>query len=158
MKKKIVFVLLLVLTIFINGCATVNNEDDGSMQYQIYKLAYDSGYNGTYEDWLNSISGRDGIDGKSVEIDINDNNIVWRYVGEKEYKTIISLDGLKGTNGTNGKEVEFRVSDGFIKWHYVGENTWFNLIELSTLVGPTGANGQNGKSAYQLYKETYSEY
>ena len=53
----------------------INNvlNKDQDERYAIYKLAVESGYDGTYESWLESISGREII------LQVNDNKIEWKY-------------------------------------------------------------------------------
>jgi len=71
----------------------------------------------TYEAWLASIRGEDGLPGR---------------------------DGMDGEDGIDGREITFEVADGYIKWQYQGDATWRNLIALSSLEGSDGTNGLDG--------------
>lgn len=72
MKKRIIVLFLFILCLTLFGCSNKEKDDDGSIQYEIYKLANDAGYDGTYEEWLASIAGEDG---KSIELVIEENDI-----------------------------------------------------------------------------------
>ena len=114
--------------------------------------------------------GTDGIDGREVTFKVESGYIKWQYVGDTTWTNLIELSSLigpkgdKGNDGTDGREVTFKVESGYIKWQYVGDTTWINLIELSSLIGPKGdkgndgQDGKDGKSAYEIYKETHPEY
>ena len=116
--------------------STTNNEL--SEQEKIYELAVNSGYTGTYEEWLNSIKG------KSVELSVQEGVICWRHQGDTDWKILISVSSLKGEDGLNGKEIELNVSPTHIQWRYVGEEEYKDLISLDTLRGQDGSNGSNG--------------
>jgi hypothetical protein len=125
--------------------STTNNEL--SEQEKIYELAVNSGYTGTYEEWLNSIKG------KSVELSVQEGVICWRHQGDTDWKILISVSSLKGEDGLNGKEIELNVSPTHIQWRYVGESTFKDLISLELLKGKDGSNGidgDDGLSAYEI--------
>lgn len=55
-----------------------------------------------------------GTNGKEIEIGKDDTNLKWRYVGDSDWKVLVSLSSLKGTNGTNGisiASISFTSSD-----------------------------------------------
>lgn len=146
MKRKILFGVVFILCIILVGCNTSENHEndqyqDDSMQYRIYQLAYSSGYIGTYEEWLNSISGKDGL---TTELRVADGYIQWKYTTEEDnfWKDLISLNQLAGESGANGKEVTFQVVGNYIQWQYIGDTSWNNLIDLSVLTGKNGSNGR----------------
>jgi len=153
MKRKILALLMLVLLFFIVGCEKPSELE--RQQKEIYQLAVEVGYEGTFDQWLESIKGEQGIpgeDGKSVELTVGGDYIQWRNEGDTSWYNLISLNSLIGPNGSNGKEVTFQVAYGFIKWKYVGDSTWNNLVELSTL------KGFDGQSAYDIYVDSHPEY
>ena len=154
MRKNILFTILSIFLLFITvGCnfndflpddgdtptEDVNDNQEDSEQKVIYNLAVESGYKGSYEDWLESIRGDE------VVIQVSNGEIQWKYSNESLWKKLISLKELTGEKGSDGKNVEFKVNDGFLQWRYVGEDdiNWRNLLNLSTL---TGADGQDGKT------------
>ena len=116
----------------------------------------------TYEEWLESIRGEqglpgeDGIDGKQVTFQVSEGFIQWQYVGDSAWTNLVSLstltgaDGTNGTDGIDGREVLFQVADGFIQWQYSGDTTWTNLVSLSTLTGADGTNGTDGIDGKQV--------
>ena len=57
MKKIAKLLTLPMLLATLVGCNNKTNTDD---RYQIYDLAVSAGYEGTYEEWLGTIKGRDG--------------------------------------------------------------------------------------------------
>lgn len=64
MKIKSLILLIFVLLIFV-GCKSDQEDDIIEKQYEIYQLAKDVGYNGTYEEWLESIMGQQGEPGEN---------------------------------------------------------------------------------------------
>ena len=69
--------------------------------YNIYLLAKKDGYTGTYEQWLASIKGADGVDGKTPFI--GDNGNWWIGTTDTGVKAN-GKDGTNGADGTNGKD------------------------------------------------------
>ena len=181
MKKIIVTLSIIFSSIFLFACANNTNNANTPIvtdkQYEIYEAAKESGYTGTYEEWLDSIKGDE------IELSTNATHIVWRYVGESKWKELIKIETLQGSNGTNGKsayeiavelgykgskeewlnsligndgadgrEIELSTNATHIVWRYVGESKWKELIKIETL------QGSNGKSAYETYLESHPEY
>ncbi|MCR3906505.1 MAG: InlB B-repeat-containing protein [Tenericutes bacterium] len=125
----------------------------------IYNLALESDlFTGTYEEWLETVRGPQGLpgeNGKSAILRLNDGYIEWKLEGDDIWIRLIDLNSIRGEDGINGLNITLQVADGYIQWQYVGDETWTNLIEISTLTGNTG---ENGKSAYDLYKENNPDY
>ena len=128
-----------------------------SKQEQIYQLAKASGYQGSYEQWLNSIKG------ESVELAVVDNTVCWKYTSSSSWTKLLSLSDLKGEAGLNGetgkdgvdgKTPEFRVSNGYLQVKYQGESNaaWQNLVQLSTSSNydtiTVTFNPNNGESSF----------
>ncbi len=132
------------------------------------------------EDWenlieLNSLSGKDG---REVIISTSADSIVWKYEGENTWNKIVDFDdlqgiqglsayevaveagytgttvewleSLKGATGEKGDTIELQVSEGYFQWKYTESDEWQNLLCIDDI------KGENGKSAYQLYKDKYS--
>ena len=121
--KKIKPLILLTVILFgmslLSSCDSLmkdpNNGNDTPIQDTdqkevIYKLAVESGYTGTYEEWLESIKG------KSVELSVQEGVICWRHQGDADWKILINVSSLKGEDGLNGKEIELNVSPTHIQW------------------------------------------
>lgn len=113
------------------------------------------------------IPGQDGRDGREIELRKGKTHIEWNYVGEDNWKQLVSIEELKGQkgqdgqkgdagtpgkdgqDGANGKEIELRKGETHIEWNYVGEESWEQLIALEDLKGQDGIpgiNGQDGES------------
>ena len=176
MKKKLIIIVVLVLSCFLVGCELFNPHKN-EPQYKIYEMAKEVGYEGTYEEWLNTIKGIDGTSivkveldkdsnliitlsngevinvgnvkgdkGEEIEISVIDGYIKWHYKNSNEWYNLIEVKTLIGEKGDKGEEVEISVIDGYIKWHYKNSNEWYNLIEVKTLIGLQGEKGNDGVS------------
>lgn len=116
-----------------NTVITTNNQDDKTdVRYQIYLSAVSAGYNGNYEEWLESIKG------DSIQLKVENNYVMFKYSQATEWVNLISLDALKGDAGATGKNSKLQVADGFIQWQNEGDTTWNNLIALDDLKGVDG--------------------
>jgi hypothetical protein len=104
----------------------------------IYKLALESGYTGTYEEWLESIKG------DYIELSVTSTHIVWKYASESAWRNLIELsklsglqgaagsNGADGKDGVDGKTPEFRVNAGYLEWKYTTDTNWTKLYEITT--------------------------
>ena len=94
-----------------------------SQQEKIYQLAKASGYQGTYEQWLESIKG------DQVVIAVVNNALQWRYASDSNWTVLIDLSDLKGEDGHTP---------------YIGKNGnwWINGADTGVYAG--GKDGENG--------------
>ena len=151
------------------------NGTNGTNGKSAYEIAKDNGFVGSEDDWLDSLKGEkgdngsngaNGLNGKEVVLRVTSTMIQWKYDTDTEWNDLIPLnslkgkdgkDGINGSNGRdgidgdNGKEIELRNNSTYIQWRYIGDENWYNLIEVSSL---RGVDGENGKSAYELAKDT----
>ena len=151
------------------------NGTNGENGKSAYEIAKDNGFVGSEDDWLDSLKGEkgdngsngaNGLNGKEVVLRVTSTMIQWKYDTDTEWNDLIPLnslkgkdgkDGINGSNGRdgidgdNGKEIELRNNNTYIQWRYIGDENWYNLIEVSSL---RGVDGENGKSAYELAKDT----
>ncbi len=100
--------------------------------------------------WIlkSSISdGKDGQNGKQIELRTTQTYIQWSYVGENSWNNLISLEAFKGRDGIDAKEVEFRATDSYIQWKHAG-GSWNNLVDLNLLVGEKGNKGDDGLTPF----------
>lgn len=196
--KRISFLILLLAIIGLTSCDMMNSgsvsvdpaeqglEDD--TRYSIYKLAATSGFEGTYEEWLESISA-DEIELKSI-----DGLLKWKHVSESEldWKTLFDLTTLKGADGAQGEKGEQGIqgpqgekgeqgaagqdgANGKSAYELALEHGFSGTVEewLESLKGEqgiqgpqgedgeqgtAGQDGSNGKSAYEIYTELHPEY
>ena len=122
----------------------------------IYKLAVESGYTGTYEEWLESIKG------DYIELSVTSTHIVWKYANESIWRNLIELsklsglqgaagsNGADGKDGVDGKTPEFRVNAGYLEWKYTTDTEWIKLYEINTEVSKPEEenNPTNGLTPY----------
>ena len=137
MKKLTSLFLVLLISISLMGCTNpdVSKIDDVQM-LAIYDLAVNAEATElSYEEWLESITGLDGLDGREINLRVSEAYIQWQYTDDLDWQNLIALEDL---TGANGKEVLFQVTEGYIQWRYNGDPSWTNLIELSMLMGSNG--------------------
>lgn len=117
-----------------------------------YQIALDNGFEGSEEEWLESLRGEDGQDGKSVTIESvlgTDADGGENIIEFSDGTEVIIRNGRKGTDGKNGKngvspEVILNETDDGIQ------------IIVKTESGGSVAtvyNGEDGKSAYEYAQE-----
>lgn len=124
MRKFLLFIFIII-SLVLSGCQSKKENELTTKQQEIYQMAVKVGYNGTYQDWLDSIKGEQGIPGKNVELSVEDGNIKWKNKGDNEWYNLISLDMLKGNNGEDGL---FAYESYKINYpEYIGDETqWLN--------------------------------
>lgn len=115
LKNKIFCILFLLLCLV--GC---KNKDDELIELhkEIYQLAVEVGYEGTYEEWIESTKGTQyeaGEDEKNIEITVNDGYIKWRYDGNIIWNNLLSLESLIGNYESDENGIELYVSSTHIQ-------------------------------------------
>lgn len=135
MKKRIPKTLLCLIffAMTLTSCGN-NNPYADDPRYPIYQLALDSGFTGTYQDWLDSIKGEDGKNGETPHIGENGN---W-WIGDTD--TGVPAKGSEGPQGEPGK-------DG--NTPYIGENGNWWIGDVDTGVPATGKDGADGAPGSQ---------
>ena len=114
----------------------------------IYHLGVSEGViQDTYQDWLDSIQGEDGIGIENVYLSELGELMVLLTNGE-----IINIGMVVGAQGEDGKAIELRVSNNYIEWQIEGSNDWEQLFNLNEI------NAIDGLSAYELYCKYHPEY
>ena len=58
-------------------------------------------------------NGKDGVDGREVELQTNSTHIQWRYSGESEWRNLIELKRLEGPSGAKGETGQNAVNPNF---------------------------------------------
>lgn len=184
-KKIAYFILTIAITMVISVFATVkymesHYVDQSNRTYQIFVQAQESGYDGTYMDWLASIAGQDA---SPIELRVSGEYIQWKYASEddtswRDLLSVTSLMGLPGDNGLDGLPgITPHVGDNGNWWigsedtgisvgaqgeqgvtPHIGDNGnwWIDLTD--TGISATGATGASGLSAYEIFKIYYPEY
>ena len=149
LKKLLVGFALLGMTL--TGC---NNSDSNGgtkkvdQKYEIYQLAVESGYTGTYEEWLASIRGADGTSilvGETAPSDEQGNNGD-TYINYSTWDIYVKIGGswnkvgnIMGKDGKDGKDGDTP---------YIGENGNWWIGEIDTGVKAQGNPGENGQTPY----------
>ena len=108
MKKRLFLLILAFFVLFMSGCDLLNGTNNSTEEpvdslYEVYKLAAANGYEGSYEDWIESIRGENG---KSIELVVDNNYLCYRYAGESILVPIYDLNNLKGEKGDTGAQGE----------------------------------------------------
>lgn len=115
-----------------------------------YDLAVGQGYQGTLEEWLQSLVGAKGDRGDKTELRVNGGYIQWKYSEEPTWTNLIAVADLKGDKGDPGNDVELQMSATHIQWRVVGSSVWINLVPLSEITGPEGPSVELQKSATHI--------
>ena len=99
------------------------SELKGTNGKSAYELALDAGFVGTQSEWLASLVGTKGEDGREIILSIEDDYISWKYDGDSTWNQLISVSSLKGTNGKSAYEL-YKEQYGYEK----SEEEW--LVDL----------------------------
>ena len=151
MKKTLFLLMCLALTFSLVACNnglkdTGNadlNEDDFDLNTITVNSAYSKaqklGYEGSLEDFVTLISGKDGLGIHDVIINGNGNLVITLSNGETiDCGKVVGKDGKDGADGKDGVTPTIEIStDGY--WIINGVKTEYKAI------GTDGANGADGK-------------
>ena len=103
MKKLLVIILFSMIVFTLSGCGTDDKLDEDPI-YSVYMLSSNTGNTElTYEEWLETVIGPQGNDGREIEIQVSGEYIQWHYEGDSSWTNLIDLGDLKGTDGLNGE-------------------------------------------------------
>ena len=136
----------------------------GSDGLSSYQLWLDEGNTGTINDFLLTLIGPPGDDGRPVELQKSAIHIQWRYQGDIGWTNLVPLvdlkgdpgnDGVNGTNGTNGIDgldgADGRGIVSIVRTAGTGAAGTVDTYTITYTTGPTstfdvtnGANGTNG--------------
>ena len=120
---SLILALLMVALTF----AACNSAENGKSAYEI---AVENGFEGSVEEWLDSLKGKDGKDGKDGADGVN---------GADGVDGLNGSDGLDGQNGLNGEE-------GNSAYEIALENGFKGTVEewLASLKGDTAEASSKG--------------
>lgn len=128
----------------------------------LYKMGLSSGaIDISYEEWLNSIRGEDGKDGKQIFLQVSNSYIQFQYEGDTTWTNLISLEDLvgpSGNDGEDGKKLNLQVFDNFIQYQYEDDLSWTNLISLDDLRGTNGSDGEDGSEIVMQVTSTHIQW
>lgn len=132
---------------FTNGTNFDWTVNDG---YSAYEIAVDNGFEGTEQEWLESLIG------KGLEFEWKGTQLGVRVEGETEYKYV----DLKGQAGENGKNLEFNWKGTELGVRVQGQAD-YQYVNLKGEKGNPGQNGTNGADGNGIknmaFKETDSQ-
>ena len=141
-----------------------SDEVEKSKQEELYEIALANGYQGTYEQWLNSIKGKDGISIVDVRLTSSNGNIdtytifysngtvsTFEVTNGEDGKDGVSPTITIGTNGNwyiNGEDTGvsarvvassdyrpvFKVENGILMWKYEHESQWYELADFNEII------------------------
>ena len=130
------FVAALILSACHVGKSTQQSTTDTSNQqevnqqiYNIYELYRGQGGTLTYEQWLESIRGPQGVPGP---------------------------EGPQGPKGNDGHTPDIYIEGGY--WYIDGNNTTVRAQGEQGAPGADGTDGEDGLSAYEIYKKNHPDY
>lgn len=105
-----------------------------------FEQAVEEGFEGTFEEWIDTLRGEDGEDG-SPGLSAYEIALQQGFEGTEE-EWLDFLRGEPGEDGIDGEEVELRSDGTHIQWKYADEVMWNNLVPLEDLRGPAGNDGR----------------
>lgn len=85
-----------------------------------------------------NMSGQNGADGKTPQIQVANGNIQWKYTTDTTWQNLVSLSSLQGASA------DMRVTNSAIQWKRSTDSTWTTLIGLDQITGPAGVQGPEG--------------
>ena len=146
--------LLLALSAFVvlSSCTTLvtsninssqqnssetSSPEEGIDPYEIYLLAVESGYAGTFQEWLAAIRGEDG---NPIEFHQDGTYIYWRYVGTTSWIPLVLLSDITEHGSLVGPSGE----QGETPYIGVNGNWWIGLTDTGIDASPQGEKGDNG--------------
>lgn len=116
------------VTKIITKYKTITEVKDVDIVYEIYLRAKEAGYEGSYNDWANSIQG------KEVELKVEGNKILWKYTIDQSWTTLCDLSTAKGTQGLSAYDL-YKLNNP----DYLGsEVDWINDLVLGKLQATSG--------------------
>ena len=161
MKKILSLILCLFGMFLLVGCDAIEQIKYGDEeQYKVYQLAKESGYTGTYEEWLETIKGKDGLNGvdgvsivsitKESSDGLVDTYVILLSDGTATSFTVTNgeqgIQGEKGDQGIQGEKGEQGIQGDQGIQGEKGDQ------------GEQGIQGEKGKSAFEIFKEYYPDY
>lgn len=124
--------------------AVQNGIGIGPRGFSNYQLAVQEGFEGTLDEWLNSLIGPQGDPGEPIELRITNDFIQWKYIEDIDWINLISIleitgpQGLKGDQGIQGLKGDQGIQGLTGSQGLKGDK------------GEKGIQGDQGLSAYEI--------
>lgn len=178
--KTLMIVLITSIVTFFSSTLIIQQSPIyiNDYQYTLFVLAEENGFQGDYQDWLDSIAGKDA---DPVEFRLDASFLQWKYVSEDNdaWRNLISVNeliGLPGAEGLPGQTPHIaengnwwigsedtgvpaigqRGEAGFTP--YIGDNGnwWIGLTDSNIKV--EGLDGADGLSVFEIFLKYYPDY
>lgn len=125
----------------------------------VFKITYSDGTQSSPISIPQGKPGKDGEDGKKIELQLSETHIQYRYEGDEEWIDLVSLDNLTGNGITNVEleetdsktyEIVVTYTDGTTKnIEFNKPNRWY-----SEPVAPKATDGYNGDMWFNTARKT----
>ncbi len=146
-------ILFMCIPLFFTACSSGKSA---------YEIAVEHGFEGTEEEWLESLKGQkgdkgnNGQDGSNWHVGIeypekpkngdyffNQTNSTLYVYKDNIWNIIGELKGESGEQGKDADNISIRAYDGFIQFMRESESVWTNLVALADLKGEVGTEGKS---------------
>lgn len=171
--------VLMLMIYFLVGMDFSNNSlTTDEKMYEVYSLASQSGFDGTYEEWLESVAAVE------IELKIFGTQVMWKYLEHETWHVLYDMADYKGAQGETGAQGEQGLSalDVWIAINGEGSaDDFFDSLNIYALwlaqgntgseeeffaslkgeqgdTGSQGANGEDGKDGADGEDVSYALY
>ncbi|MCH5157519.1 MAG: collagen-like protein [Clostridiales bacterium] len=160
MKKADVFIISLVaaclalvlVLVIVFSAGIVGTGNNGKSAYDI---AVENGFEGTVEEWLESLKGADGTNGTNGTNGSNGSNGSNGAAGPQGPAGPTGPQGSTGETGAAGKSA-YEIYKEYFEKNNPGKEALSEEEWLESLKGADGT-GSNGKSAYEIFAEQFAK-
>lgn len=123
----------------------VYNYPQGQKGDSAYQVWLANGNTGSEADFLASLEGTDGNDGREVEFQKSATHIQWRFLGEVTWNDLVALADLKGDDGADGAKNGIGNPNGVVTPDFIGQ-TYIDTVAgiVYTSTGLTNADWITG--------------
>lgn len=136
--RKIFTIITITFCFFFAVACGDFIKNTSKTQEDVYLLAVEAGYNGTYEEWLETVKGEkgdSGLDGVSI-VSVN----------KTETNGLIDTYTISYSNGTTSTFTVSNGKDGYIPEIKIGDNGNWYIDDLDTGICAKGQKGDTGFS------------
>jgi serine protease Do len=164
MLKKLLLIFLLVLLTGCFGAQQVEEDPLAGIQVDAEFIAIYSLFLATteevvsFEDWLVSVRGEDGIDGidgtdgRESEFRVSDTHIQWRYIGDTAWRDLLALSSIIGPQGPQGPAGPSGPSGASGAPGATGSQGPRGDVGPRGEIGPAGSDGADGSGIVLVFE------